>query len=365
MKAVLVGPFPDPVTGVSFANQALKQFLSDHEVKVYEINTISKLGVSSKGGDHFSLIKMIEFLLIYLRAGKILRSDVAYFTPGQTFYGVAKYAPFIFLCRLFNVPYIIHLHGNYLGKEYQRLKGGKRKIFAGLIGRASAGIVLSESLKKNFKGLLPENKVYIVKNFVSEDLVLSDISSKSYQRPVILYLSNLMREKGIFEFLDALEILDQKSIDYHAIVAGGIETGLRDLLLERMEKNRNIRYEGIVKGEKKKAIFLESNIFVFPTYYTMEGQPIAILEAMATANIPIVTPHAGIPDILSEQEAVFIRERSAEDLADKLLMVGENLTGFSEMLKNNLERVKNEFRLQQFGEAVNSLLKDHARPAKI
>ena len=53
-------------------------------------------------------------------------------------------------------------------------------------------------------------------------------------------------------------------------------------------------YIGIVNGKAKKNLLEWGNVFVLPTFYKMEGQPISILEAMATKNLVVTTNHAGI-----------------------------------------------------------------------
>ena len=52
-------------------------------------------------------------------------------------------------------------------------------------------------------------------------------------------------------------------------------------------------------SNEKIRIFQESDIFALPTWYPLEGQPVAIIEAMA-AGLPVLTTrHATITDILA------------------------------------------------------------------
>ena len=44
----------------------------------------------------------------------------------------------------------------------------------------------------------------------------------------------------------------------------------------------------------------------------MEGQPISILEAMGFGNVIITTKHAGIPDICSDKNAVFVEKKDVQ-----------------------------------------------------
>lgn len=214
MKILLIGPMPYPVTGVSVANQAVVRYLESKGESCNIIDTHIEKDVTSKQGGSFSMRKSLSFLSVYRNLSAVSSADVVYTTPGQTFFGILKYAPFYLKCLFSGVPYIIHLHGNYLGKEYARLAGFQKWVFRYFIKKAAAGIALSESLKENFKGLLPEEKVHVVENFVSADLAEGDYSQKQYDKLRILYMSNLMREKGVLDLLDGLRLLDKQGCHF-------------------------------------------------------------------------------------------------------------------------------------------------------
>jgi glycosyltransferase involved in cell wall biosynthesis len=68
-------------------------------------------------------------------------------------------------------------------------------------------------------------------------------------------------------------------------------------------------------GPAKQALFQEADIFVFPTRYAVEAQPLVLLEAMASA-CAIVTTRAGeIATILDDQSAVFLEGSRVDSLA--------------------------------------------------
>lgn len=46
-------------------------------------------------------------------------------------------------------------------------------------------------------------------------------------------------------------------------------------------------------------LFVESHVFVLPTYYLFEGQPIGIIEAYAAGCVVVTTRHSNICDIFS------------------------------------------------------------------
>ena len=80
-----------------------------------------------------------------------------------------------------------------------------------------------------------------------------------------------------------------------------------------------VGFPGVVQGALKAELLAEADIFAFPTYYPLEGQPLAILEAMA-AGLPVVsTPRAAIPDcVVHGETGILVEERDREALAEAL-----------------------------------------------
>lgn len=354
MKILIIGPIPPPVNGCSYANYILSKNLERNGFEYKTINTSTKT-ISSNQGDTFSFKKAFSFLKIYFSIYKIVITNIIYFTPGQTFFGLLKYAPFILFCILFRKPYVIHVHGNYLGTQFKDLKGIKKNIFSYLISNASVGIVLSESLKSNFDGLLDYSKIAVVENFVENGIYNSmNEFTKLNDKLRVVYLSNLMKEKGILELLDALIILKKKNIDFEAVIAGGIEHNIEKEVKQKLSTLKDkVKYLGTVQGDEKHKILKESNIFILPTYYKMEGQPISILEALATGNIVITTPHGGIPDIISKQNGYFVEPESALSIAQCIEKIGANIIQQTEYFSNqNIEYAKKKFTEKIFTDKI-------------
>lgn len=327
-KILIIGPFPVPINGCSLANLVLYNNILIKGIPVDFINTASSV-ISSHQGTEFSSMKVLKFISTYKDIFKVFKSRIVYTTPGQTFYGVLKYSPFYLLCLIIKIPYIIHVHGNYLGNEFNVLTGFKKKIFKYFLSNSSAGIVLSDSLRSNFDNILPKEKVFVVNNFAQNNLFEMKNLSKKYDKLRILYLSNLMEEKGILVFLDSLSVLKQRGIDFYAQIAGKIEDSIKHLVKDKLlSLSDNVKYFDVVEGSTKVDLLLSSNVFVLPTYYTMEGQPIAILEALATGNIVISTLHAGIPDIINNKNGFLIKPKSVDELVASLDEIKENLNEY-------------------------------------
>jgi glycosyltransferase involved in cell wall biosynthesis len=355
---LLIGPFPDPINGCSYANFILHKNLISKGISCKIINTSTK-SISSIQGSSFSISKALRFIKIYFSTYKIFFSKKVYFTPGQTFYGVLKYSPFILLCILLKKPYVLHIHGNFLGTQYDLLDGIKKIFFNYLLSHCSAGIVLSESLRNNFEGIIPKDKIYVVKNFVEDSIFeFAKDKTKTNDKLRILYLSNLMVEKGILYLLDSLLELDALNYDYEATIAGGIEKLIQPIIEEKLfQLKQKVNYIGTVRGYEKSEILISHNVFVLPTFYKMEGQPISLLEAMASGNIIVTTKQGGIQDVVNSDNGYFVEPCSTSSLTKLLMEINnQSLEKKERIQKNNFEYAKNNFTEFGFSENVLSII---------
>lgn len=359
MRVIIVGPFPDPIDGCSYANQVLLLSLRSRGLAVHALDTADRV-ISGQHG-RFSLKKVLSFSVAYLGLPRVARADVVYLTPGQTFFGLLKYAPFMVLAKLLRKPYVLHLHGNHLGAHYARLTGLKRVLFRLCVQGASAGIVLSESLRANFDGLLPASRVFVVENFAGDALFEPPAHTKSVDRLHVLYLSNLMRDKGVLVLLEALQRLKHRGVDFRARLAGQMEAGIEADIRRGLEcLGESAEYLGPVRGEVKRRVLEDANVFVLPTHYPMEGQPISLLEGLATGNVIVTTCHAGIPDIVGPEHGFLIPVRDVDALADALQRIADDLTNaLARYSESNRAYARSRFTETAFANRVLAVL-EHA-----
>jgi len=325
MTILILGPFPPPLFGVSLSNFVLKNGLLKKGHNITVVNTAGGEKIDAEVGAWD--IRKLSFIKSYLSLYKVFKTDVVYCTTGQTFFGIIKYAPFVLFSRLLGKKTIVHVKGGFLKQSYADMSAFKKRISKFVLSRYNGGIVLSKSLRELLEGFLPENKIYIQHNFIQDSLVIPQkqiLELKRHDELRIFYLSNLIKEKGIVELLDALELLNRNKIPFTAKIAGHIPKDGQDLV-ERMKNITNIEYIGVVQKEQKTNLLSWGNVFCLPTYYSMEGQPISIIEAMGFGNVILTTKHAGIPDIVSDKNGVFVEKRDALSIYNELESLSNNL----------------------------------------
>lgn len=356
ISILLIGPFPEPLSGVSIANQVVNEVLSeDSQFEVDLINTSYSIFDEEIG--KFSFKKAFFYLTLNLNIFKIFKHKIIYITPGQTFYGILKYGFFIILGSVFRKELIIHVHGNHLGQEYKSLNGIKRNIFYFLVSRFRKGIVLSESLKQNLTPFIDQASIFCLPNFAQDYLYTQDKKLVNDELR-IFYLSNLMKEKGIFCLLNALKNLEKNNIIYKAKIAGNIDQKYSKEILNLFTELKNAEYIGVVNGDDKKNLLEWGNVFVLPTFYKMEGQPISILEAMATENLVVTTNHAGIPDIFKDKvNGYLVKKNSIKSIQDILTYIASNKSEIEKIATYNKEYFLDNFTVNSFKKNLIKIIK--------
>lgn len=327
-KILFVGPLPPPLHGESIMlNQTLKIFL-DEKFDVQVINT----AIGREDNFNNFLKKVNNDLKLILKILFFDSERKTYISISQTKLGLLRDAIIIMIRKVKKDKIIAHLHGNNLKKTIDRSNILYRFIFKMALKKVDLGLTLSEALMFNYLNL-PKNLDYI-NNFVDSSLLISNeefkqktssFSNKSCEITVT-FLSNLISEKGYREVFEAVQLYNNLNKDKKIKLkfAGKPISTNTDHYIEMCKKFDWFEYIGIVEGESKKNLLINSHVICLPSYYEIEAQPIVLIEALATGNIIISTDRAAIPNILGDDNFI-VEERSAKAILNAL----EKITNLS------------------------------------
>ncbi|GAB2706091.1 glycosyltransferase family 4 protein [Mucilaginibacter koreensis] len=275
------------------------------------VNLSTSDSVESVGKN--SVKKYIALLKIVSKVmGLLIRNkyDFCYMTPSARTPAFYKDFVIISILKLFGMKMLYHFHNRGVADC------AKGKLAAGVYKSAfknSKVILISELLFKDVAGFVPRNDVHILWCGIPVTPLAATEHFKfekvSTGRCKILFVSNMIVEKGVYVLLNACEILQQKGLDFECHFIGDWFNITEDTFGKEIEQRGlagRIFAHGKQYGEQKFKHFQDADIFAFPTYYENETFGLVNLEAMQFALPVISTPVGGIPDIIRDNKTGFI-----------------------------------------------------------
>ncbi len=204
---------------------------------------------------------------------------------------------FFWTAVLFGKRIIFHIHPTHFYDYLTSLSGLRRKLASALLNRADALVVLTDFMKEKMGVLFPGKRIFVLRNPIDpEQFEQPPVGSRSKNQ--LLYLGWFIREKGVYDLVDAAGMLKEKGIGFKLFFFG---TKQRDKLVRYVQmKNLNdcIVVGGWLKNGEKLEHLYRSTMLILPTY--SEGIPNVILEAMATKTPILSTLVGGLAEVLKD-----------------------------------------------------------------
>lgn len=180
----------------------------------------------------------------------------------------------------------------------------------------------------------------------------------------VVYLAHCTREKGIFAAAEAvlranLELAARHpAIRLKLVAAGNFVTANEQFEFERLRQKPEaveyIEHLGFVSGARKYQLLCEADLFLFPTRYLGENQPVNLIEAMAF-GLPVVTTRwRSLPEMFPDDYPGLASGQDPEEIAGILLKViaGE---GGEALRRNFTARFALEQHLTELSAALRSV----------
>lgn len=130
-----------------------------------------------------------------------------------------------------------------------------------------------------------------------------------------VFISRLMKEKGIDQYLEAAEYIKSKHPNTRFHICGFCEKEYEDKM-ENLSKNDTVIYHGMVKDIA--TILKNVHCTVHPTYYP-EGLSNVLLESCACARPIITTDRAGCREVVDDGiNGYIVKQQDTQDLIKKM-----------------------------------------------
>jgi len=330
-----VGPLPPPVHGFSSVCAMMLELLKSRmPVEVFD------RAPKHAGSRRFAqqLIKPLRYL-----AGCFRRRNAVLYLALSGGRGQFFDLAYVLAGKLFRQHVFIHHHSFAYINSPSRLS----KCLLALV-RGDTHVVLSRNMGASLTRIygLKADGVKVVSNASFYDSRANEMAARAGDAaPIeIGFLSNITLDKGFVEFFGVLRRLKQLGVEYRAHIAGPLAPEARTTFDELLSTSSDVQYVGPVYGIDKERFYGCLDIFLFPTNYANEAEPLVIHEAMRRGVYVIACDRGAISEILlngaglavargdlvesaAMQIAKFSRDRRALTCArDKSLQQAQRIT---------------------------------------
>lgn len=334
-------------------------------------NKVTIIDISSRFNSKSVLLRSLDYAIVILKVFSSLlstRYNICYITTAQSKKGFLRDNVIVGLMRLFKVNVVAHQYGANYHQLTDALSDKGMKKLKRMLDYISVIIVEGEHMKEQysfFEGY--ENKVKVIPNGLPV-VGKNAMHPKSFNGDVpfrMYYLSNLIWSKGYFDVLQAVDILvNKEGRDVKCVFAGKFMASVDDKrpgisnkedfdkFIEDHHLADVVSYYPGMYGEQKDEMFAKANVFLLPTYYINEGQPVSIIEAMAYGCVPIVTRYRHIPMMVTEENGCFVEAKRPEQIAKAVKELMDNPGEYAEKSANSIKDYKEKFTFEEYASQV-------------
>lgn len=353
---------PPPVHGAAMACNYIKgsRYINSRINATY-INLAMNTRLTESGRAGFKKIsKFYSLVKQLLNTLKMKDFDLCHISIAASGPGFYKDLVLIYILKKKGVKIIYHFHnkGVKAASKNSINRSAYRYAFKG-----TKSILLSSYLYPDISDYVDEKNIYYCPYGIPDNTTNERREESNFKNERIcnfLFLSNMIKEKGVYTFLEAIKLLKNEYDNFQCHFVGGWSDVTPENFENFVETN-GLSHQVFAHGPKynneKNAFFEKSDVFVFPTFYHYETFGIVNLEAMQHALPIISTPEGGIPDIVLEGETGFlIPQRSHEQLAEKMKIFINHPKKRKTMGQAGRKRYEQLFTLETFEHRLTYIL---------
>jgi len=203
------------------------------------------------------------------------------------------------------------------------LKGIYKFVYIVSIKYANRVVTVSKTMKNELQSIFHDAQISVVYNGISTDKTffnhkkISLFSDVSLPEKYILAVGHFEDRKNYKTLLDALAILHSNGLKKHLVIIGN-NSGQMETIVQKSELlgiKDFVHIRNYVSDEKLQLIYLNADLFVFPSIY--EGFGIPILEAMKF-HIPFVVSDIPVFREIIGSKGVYFNCMDAHSIANTI-----------------------------------------------
>lgn len=328
-----------------------------------KIANLIMLNLDKDGFDtkEFSVYKGIEKIKEILKKQKI---DIAIFHE-------IYYFSYVFVCTILkknNIPYILVPHCS-LCKEAQEQKKFIKKILNKMLFNYFINCSVAIQYLTETERIASSNftKDYIIS---PNGVYMNEKHWKKQEREgmkIIFIGRYALYHKGIDKLVDACKIIKKEMEEKEIVIElyGTDFENNKKVLLEHIERyglERILQVNAPIYGEEKNSRMLNADLFILTSRF--EGQPIAVLEAMAIGLVPIVTKGTAFMELVEEKKCGFPAGDNAEEIAEAILNAFDEKEQLPQMSRNAIKVIQERYEWKKVTENLLAQYKNIIQKGK-
>ena len=332
-KILFLYPDPPGFSGQRRAAELMLDVLEDSEQ--FSLIPVKLPGRPKTGGGLAASLKFlfttVRSVILVLFHALFSRIDGLFIAACQTRSTLIREDIFTFLIRLLSRRSNLPIGFGLNGSNFTRWSGEEAvaKKFRKVLSKGKFVSVLGPTQKKIMEEKFSTNELtpMIVPNTCEFEMISeAEIREKQTNEKSInvLHLSSLMEPKGYIQVVQAIPKIASET---HFTVCGKITSTQYDQrfksvseashwLEKESEKQPRLQWLKGAYGEEKKKLFLAAHIFVMPTDYPVEAQPLVLLEAMACGCVVVTTDVGEIGYMVDDSNAIILARKEAGLIAE-------------------------------------------------
>ena len=356
-RVAILSPALDAVSGVStHANMLLDSALGQHFDLVH-------FQVGSEGRDESRLRRGFRTAFSPFRlAGFILshRPQVVHINTSMDRKAYWRDLAHLYVAKSLGVKVLSQVHGGVLPQELFAGRPMLSRLLRASLRRSDVVAVLSMQEQAAYSAFCPQARIVRITNAIAADaLQIQHRPDKplALDHPLrLVYIGRLIREKGVFDVLEAVVLLRAagRSVEFDIAGSGAAE----DTLVARVRElglDAQVHFHGAISGDRKWRLWQQADVFAFPTYHP-EGLPYALLEAMSAGTPAITCAVAAIPDVMQhEVHGLFVAPRDPQVLAQAIATLDEDRLMLAQMATACRSQVQDNFTVERLAGDFASL----------
>jgi glycosyltransferase involved in cell wall biosynthesis len=248
-----------------------------------------------------------EKIRVFARGALLFVAELIRFRPGVVHLHAASDTSFIrrgvllWISWLARVPVVVHMHGSGIQNYYENSPRAIQAVIRATLCRAGAVVALGEVWADRLRMMAPTARIPVIPNAVP---LARRTSQPAPGEPVhVVFLGRIGEHKGTFRLLDAWAKLVRdpdfdtgKGKAATLSIAGDGEVERARHYVRELQLEDTVEVHGWLSGTDTGELLDRAQVLTLPS--RNEGQPMAVLEAMARGMCVIASDVGGVPEMI-------------------------------------------------------------------